>query len=129
MGQPANVNQILRKGRGRLENQVQDRMRHARADRPAVMTEARDEIDRSEAGLQGDLELALLQMKTEALAQMDAALVRLDVGKYGFCTDCDGAIGAPRLRALPFAVRCQPCEERREQEQAPLSRAARHGVL
>lgn len=70
-----------------------------------------------EAGLQNDLELALLQMKTATLARMDEALVRLDVGKYGCCTDCDGPIGEPRLRAQPFAVRCQACEQRREQEQ------------
>jgi DnaK suppressor protein len=127
--QPANVNQMLRTGRGRLENQVQGRMRDARAGRPAAMTQARDEIDQSEAGLQGDIELTLLQMKTENLARMNAALVRLDVGKYGYCADCDGDIGAPRLRAQPFAVRCQPCEERREQEQAGLGRAARQGIF
>jgi RNA polymerase-binding transcription factor DksA len=44
-------------------------------------------------------------------------LVRLDAGKYGVCFECEDEISERRLRALPFAVRCQACEERREQEQ------------
>jgi DnaK suppressor protein len=43
--------------------------------------------------------------------------VRLDAGDYGVCLDCSGEISERRLRALPFAVRCQSCEEVREQAQ------------
>jgi DnaK suppressor protein len=69
----------------------------------------------SDADVQGDIELAMLQMRAEALSKIDVALYRLDAGEYGSCVDCKGEIAERRLRALPFAVRCQGCEERREQ--------------
>jgi len=47
-----------------------------------------------------------------------AALTRLDAGKYGYCFDCAQEISEQRLRALPFAARCQSCEERREEKEA-----------
>jgi len=43
-----------------------------------------------------------------------AALRRLDEGSYGDCFECGEEIAEPRLRALPFAVRCKDCEEARE---------------
>jgi DnaK suppressor protein len=58
--------------------------------------------------------MALLQMSAESLLRIDEALVRLDAGEYGSCFECAGEIAERRLRALPFAVRCVACEERRE---------------
>jgi len=52
------------------------------------------------------------------LARIDAALVRLDTDQYGSCAECESEISERRLQALPFAVRCQSCEENIEQEQA-----------
>lgn len=48
------------------------------------------------------------------LARIDAALARMDQGRYGTCADCGEEIEPRRLRALPHAVRCQGCEEARE---------------
>jgi RNA polymerase-binding transcription factor DksA len=62
-----------------------------------------------------EMELALLQMRSDMLTRVDEALVRLDAGVYGSCSECGGEISERRLRALPFAVRCQECEEKREQ--------------
>ena len=55
------------------------------------------------------------------------ALVRLDAGKYGSCFECDEEISEQRLRALPFAVRCQSCEKRREQERGAARRIEQRG--
>jgi RNA polymerase-binding transcription factor DksA len=55
-------------------------------------------------------------MRVETLLRIDEALVRLDAGEYGSCFECAGEISERRLRALPFAVRCRACEERREEE-------------
>ena len=55
-------------------------------------------------------------MSLQTVARIDDALVRLDAGKYGSCLECAREISEQRLRALPFAVRCQGCEQRREQE-------------
>ena len=105
-----------------LEDEVRTRIRGGRADRP---NEVRDEVETSDAHIQGDLEFAVLQMKSEALAQIGRALVRLDAGEYGSCAECRQEIAARRLKALPFAVRCQACEKQREIEQG----RARHLAL
>jgi RNA polymerase-binding transcription factor DksA len=42
------------------------------------------------------------------------ALARLDSGDYGTCVDCGQDIPPARLLAQPFAIRCIPCQERRE---------------
>jgi DnaK suppressor protein len=44
-------------------------------------------------------------------------LNRLEEGAYGNCFECGEEISHPRLRALPFAVRCRDCEEARENAQ------------
>jgi len=67
---------------------------------------------------QADIALALVQMKIETLTRISAALVRLDAGQYGACSECECEISERRLQALPFAVRCQTCEEHLEQQEA-----------
>ena len=64
-----------------------------------------------------DLDRVLGQMKAETLNKIDEALVRLEDGRYGLCFECGDAIALPRLRALPFAVRCKRCEEDIEMSQ------------
>ncbi|MGB4138128.1 MAG: TraR/DksA family transcriptional regulator, partial [Microbacterium sp.] len=46
------------------------------------------------------------------LAQVDAALARLDAGVYGLCAGCGDPIPADRLDVRPFAERCVPCAEK-----------------
>lgn len=106
----AGLRQVLSDRRRELQCDVHSRLRSGR-DRPA---EGRDDLEHSEADTQGDIERSLLQMRAATLARIDEALVQLDTGLYGTCTECEGAISERRLRALPFAVRCQSCEERRE---------------
>jgi DnaK suppressor protein len=73
--------------------------------------------DASDAEIQDDLHVVLTQMKAETLNKIDEALVRLEEGTYGLCFECGDAIALPRLRALPFAVRCKECEEGIEMSQ------------
>jgi DnaK suppressor protein len=110
----AGLKHMLSTRRRAMQNDVQERIRDGRTDRA---NEVRDDIEHSDADLQVDLELALLQMRAAALARIDEALVRIDAGEYGYCFECAREISEQRLRALPFAVRCRACEERREQEQ------------
>jgi DnaK suppressor protein len=110
----ADLKQMLSERRRAMQEDVQRRMRDGRTDRPK---EVRDVLEHSDADSRGDIEFALLQMRAETLARIDEALVRLDAGKYGSCFECEGEISGARLRALPFAVRCQACAERLEQAQ------------
>ncbi len=43
------------------------------------------------------------------LAEIDAALVRIEEGRYGACQSCGGPMGLQRLRALPEARYCMAC--------------------
>jgi RNA polymerase-binding protein DksA len=43
------------------------------------------------------------------LAEIDAAITRLDVGTYGVCERCGQPIGDARLRARPVARTCITC--------------------
>ena len=44
-----------------------------------------------------------------ALAEVVAALHRLEAGDYGICLDCEEPIEDARLEALPTAARCISC--------------------
>jgi DnaK suppressor protein len=52
---------------------------------------------------------ALLDQARARLAEVGAALDRLDAGTYGRCTRCGAAIGADRLAARPAAATCIRC--------------------
>jgi DnaK suppressor protein len=110
----AELRDILSARKHELQAELQNRIRNVRTDRE---NEVRDELEDSDARSHRDIELALLQIKTETLARIEEALVRLDAGAYGRCFTCTAEIAATRLRALPFAVRCTKCEERREHGQ------------
>jgi DnaK suppressor protein len=107
----ADLRQMLIGRRREVQDEVQNWIRGGQIDRSI---EVGDHVDMSDAHIQGDIELALLQMRAETLTRIGEALVRLEAGRYGTCLSCNSEISERRLRALPFAVRCQPCEERRE---------------
>jgi RNA polymerase-binding transcription factor len=110
----ADLRHVLRERRREMQDDIQSRIRNGRTGRAR---EVGDDLEHSDADIQDDIEAALLQMRAETLTRIDDALVRVDAGEYGSSLECDGEIAERRLRALPFAVRCQACEERREQEQ------------
>ena len=98
-----------------IQAEVQGKMRDVReAGEVAKANDVLDAVESSEADIQEDIELALIQMKSETLNKINEALRRLDEGTYGNCFECGDEIAEARLRALPFAVRCKDCEEARE---------------
>jgi DnaK suppressor protein len=109
------LKKILEDRRREITTEVQGRMRDVRAEgTTAKLNEVFDAGESSEADIQEDIELALIQMKAETLQRINEALARLEEGKYGYCFECGEEIAEQRLRALPFAVRCKDCEEARE---------------
>jgi DnaK suppressor protein len=77
--------------------------------------------------LHTEIQVTLMDRRTQQATQIQDALARLADGRYGFCQECDEFIGVPRLRALPFAQRCRDCQgqaERRARREAVLSREA-----
>ena len=109
------LRRILQDRRREIMSEVIDRMRDVRTEgNGAVMQGVLDDVETSEADIQGEIEFALIQMKAETLTQIDNALARLEQEAYGYCFECGGEITEQRLRALPFAVRCKDCEELNE---------------
>lgn len=53
--------------------------------------------------------------KDETLAQINAAIERIDGGTYGACEECDGKISKARLEALPQTPHCIDCQRRIEE--------------
>ncbi|HEY2080398.1 MAG TPA: TraR/DksA C4-type zinc finger protein [Streptosporangiaceae bacterium] len=56
---------------------------------------------------------ALLDQARRQLAQVDAAIGRLNAGNYGRCERCGQPITAARLAARPAATTCIRCASRR----------------
>jgi DnaK suppressor protein len=135
MGQDRYVElkKILEERRREILSEVQEKMRDVRAvgasgEGQGVL----DAAETSEADIQDDIELALIQMKSETLHKIEEALARLDEATYGYCFECGDEISERRLRALPFAVRCKDCEEAREiaeQRERQLSQRRSSGFL
>ncbi len=78
-----------------------------------------------EEGAQSEHEQFTLARLTEAqrreVAQIDAAIARIDAGEYGICRDCGQEIDPRRLGALPYAVLCAECASHRERLVAGLA--------
>ncbi|MEO8071137.1 MAG: TraR/DksA family transcriptional regulator [Acidobacteriota bacterium] len=111
----AELRQILEERRREILSEVKEKIRDVRA--VGASGEGQGVLDvaeTSEADIQDDIELALIQMKSETLHKIEEALARLDEKTYGYCFECGDEISERRLRALPFAVRCKDCEEARE---------------
>jgi DnaK suppressor protein len=55
-------------------------------------------------------DLALRERNEQHLAQVDAAIARLDAGTYGICASCGRQIAPERLEAIPWAALCIDCQ-------------------
>ncbi len=74
-----------------------------------------DEHDPEGATIAADRSMvsALAQAARRQLAEIDAALARLDDGTYETCLQCGTPIPAGRLEARPAATLCITCADRR----------------
>lgn len=127
----AELRRILEERRREMVTEVQGKIRDVRSEAAATpVNGVLDAAESSDADIQEDIELALIQMKAETLTRIDEALARLEKGTFGFCTECGQEISERRLRALPFALRCKDCEEAREvAEQRERQAATRRSSL
>jgi RNA polymerase-binding transcription factor DksA len=112
---PVEVAAVLRERR----REALSRLAGTDAERAAVVAASREQVADDEHDPEGSTiayERRLLDALThdmrERVAEIDAALGRLDDGTYGTCTRCHRAIPADRLRALPAARTCVACAGR-----------------
>jgi DnaK suppressor protein len=62
-----------------------------------------------------EVEYGLEENADEVVAEIDAALGRIEDGTYGTCTACGKPIGKERLEARPWATLCIDDQRRQEQ--------------
>ncbi len=75
------------------------------------------EADSSEQAAQiGNVQVvsALESEAVAAIAEIDAALQRIEAGTYGTCSDCGEDLAIARLEAYPAATLCVDCAEAAE---------------
>jgi DnaK suppressor protein len=106
--------QVLRSMLEQRRTEIQEKLRSLRETLPAEMLTVKDTEEQSMHDFVQDVELALVEMKSETLARIDEALRRLEEGSYGACVECGIEIAEARLRAVPFATRCLACQEEAE---------------
>lgn len=68
--------------------------------------------------LDHELEESLERNTARLVAEIDAALSRLDAGTYGLCAVCGTEIPAERLAAFPYATLCVPHKREAERDRA-----------
>jgi DnaK suppressor protein len=103
--------------KGMLEDrrrEIHEKLRSLREAIPAASQDVRDAEEQSVDEFVQEVDLALMQMKSDTLKKIDQAILRLEQGTYGLCQECEQDITAARLRALPFAVLCRDCQEETE---------------
>lgn len=61
-----------------------------------------------------EVTMSLRAAATVALADIEAALNRIQDGRYGRCQACHTAISRERLQALPMVSFCMTCQQIRE---------------
>jgi len=98
--------------------EIRNKLRSLREVLPAAVTQVKDDEERSMEDFVLGMDFALMEMESETLRQIDEALLRLDEGNYGACSECDESISEMRLKALPFAILCRDCQEQAEESEA-----------
>jgi RNA polymerase-binding transcription factor len=105
--------------KGMLEDRRREIHEKLRSLREAIPVDAHDVRDAEEQSVDDfvqEVDLALMQMKSDTLKKIDQAILRLEDGRYGRCQECEREIAAARLRALPFALLCRDCQEETESQ-------------
>jgi RNA polymerase-binding transcription factor len=80
-----------------------------RADEPDVPGGQMPATADEEGDTREEVELGLIATESNELAEVRAALERIDAGTFGRCENCGKAITRTRLKALPYARTCARC--------------------
>jgi DnaK suppressor protein len=73
-----------------------------------------DEAERATRETENSLELRTRDRYRKLINKIDKALIRIEEGDYGFCTETGEEIGLARLEARPIATLCLDAQERWE---------------
>ena len=94
--------EILREAKTTLQQLQEENVNH-----PDLADRASSETDRA-------IELRARDRQRKLIAKIDAALVRIDDGTYGYCEETGEPIAIKRLEARPIATLSIEAQERHE---------------
>ena len=80
-----------------------------------VVVRSADQLEEIQQASDRALAVCNLDRDFNHIRNARAALRRIQDGSFGTCLQCDEEIPEKRLRALPFATRCLPCQVGAEQ--------------
>ena len=63
-----------------------------------------------------EFSLGLADNEQKLLARINAALERIEAGTFGLCDLCEKKIAKARLKVVPYAELCVPCQEKQEKK-------------
>ena len=99
---------LLKSKRDELLAQLREWREGVRSERVAD-----DEVGQASLAQMEHLAFITLEQGQRTLAEVEAAIHRIDRGTYGVCESCGEDIPEARLRALPWARYCVKCADRR----------------
>jgi len=112
----ANSNRLgsLRDILARLHDETYQKITAFRHDQgQEVSSSPGDEMDVARSTADAEAHAGLIERSEDRLRLIDQALARVDNGTYGTCAECGDDIPLERLKALPFALLCVDCQEKR----------------
>lgn len=86
-------------------------------DQEVIVDTDGDETDEIQGNILIEINNQLSTRNSAKLAQIEAALKKIDEGKYGLCQDCEEPILEKRLLSNPYFQTCVSCAEERELEE------------
>jgi DnaK suppressor protein len=72
---------------------------------------AADEFDRLQQQQNREVAIRNLDRQSKLLKNVEAAIARIGEGTFGICVRCGEEIPEKRLRAIPWAAYCIPCQK------------------
>jgi RNA polymerase-binding transcription factor len=102
----------LRQATTRRLSALEDEIARLRADRGAESVDDEHDPEGVTLSTEWSRLAGLREDAARELADVDAAIARVEQGTYGICAGCGTAIPAGRLEARPIATRCIGCMAR-----------------
>jgi RNA polymerase-binding protein DksA len=94
-----------------LEQKEADLVQVLRKRDGIAIEKSADQMDEIQYALERDLAIQNADRDSNLLRHVRAALLRIQDGSFGTCTECERAINPKRLAAAPWAPRCIQCQE------------------
>ncbi|WP_372880658.1 TraR/DksA C4-type zinc finger protein [Psychromonas sp.] len=62
------------------------------------------------------MEISSISHKIKEIKSIDASLNDIEMGLYGFCSDCEEELDMTRLTEAPATKRCEHCEKKYQKQ-------------